>query len=164
MIYVSHPYGGLEENKLRIEEIIRELQRLYPEEIFVSPVHCFGFLYDIVDYECGLNMCLELLCRCDSMLVFGNYMTSTGCKAEVKFAVDKDIPYAIVSEQYDLKKCSDCTFCGRCRNEEGCMKLINATNGAKIEETLKTIIYCANYIDLFAVGDAMCLIKKSGEF
>lgn len=87
-IYISHPYGGQPENKHRVEEVIKRISKRYPEITFISPIHCFGFMYDDVDYQTGLNWCLELLNACDEMWVFGNYLDSKGCKAEIQHCLD----------------------------------------------------------------------------
>ena len=62
MIYISHKYGGDKQNKDHIEIIIGGswLTRL-SDYAFVSPVHCFGYLYNDVDYEKGMEYCLALL-------------------------------------------------------------------------------------------------------
>lgn len=96
MIYISHPFGGLKENVLKVEKIIESLVEEYPDETFVSPIHCFGFMYDTVDYDKGLDMCLELLSKCDKMLVFGDWCTSTGCMTEITYANIRNIPYEMI--------------------------------------------------------------------
>jgi len=96
MIYISHPYGGKEENKLKIEAIVRKLVKENPGVTYISPVHAFGYLYNDVDYETGLEYCLNLLDVSDRMLVFGDWKYSRGCTAEVLFAEMHMIPYEIV--------------------------------------------------------------------
>ena len=66
-IYISHPYSAKEENKLKVEHIIENLVKEHPEHTYISPIHTFCFMYDKVDYETGINMCLELLKLCDMM-------------------------------------------------------------------------------------------------
>lgn len=95
LIYISHPYGGKQENKQKVEEIINKLVQTNPENTYISPIHCFGFMYDAISYEQGLEMCLNLLERCDKMMVFGNWKNSRGCTAEVLFAEMHMIPYEI---------------------------------------------------------------------
>ncbi len=97
MIYISHPYGGKEENKLKVEAIIKELAVNHPDNTYISPIHTFGFMYDSVDYETGLQMCLNLLETCDKMLVFGDWKQSRGCTAEVLYAEMHFIPFDILS-------------------------------------------------------------------
>lgn len=99
MIYISHPYGNQPENKQKVEEIIRELVLSHPEHTYISPIHCFGFMYHDFDYETGLEMCLNLLEKCDKMLVFGDWKSSRGCTAEVLFAENHMIPYEIVKNR-----------------------------------------------------------------
>ncbi len=95
LIYVSHPYSAKEENKQKVEVIVRKLAKEHPKHTFLSPVHAVGFMYDDFDYETGLNMCLELLKRCDIMYVYGDWENSVGCKAEIKFAEENGILYKI---------------------------------------------------------------------
>jgi hypothetical protein len=94
-IYISHPFGGQALNKHKIEGIIKQLSKEHPNNIFISPIHCFGFLYNDTDYQTGLNMCLELLDVCDEMWVFGNYLDSKGCKAEIQHCLDSHKPFYI---------------------------------------------------------------------
>lgn len=84
-IYISHPYGGNEENKARVEEIIKDLVERYPQNTYISPIHTFSFMYDSVPYEQGLDMCIELLKICDIVYVYGDWETSKGCVAEVEY-------------------------------------------------------------------------------
>ena len=97
MIYISHPYGNQPENKQKVEEIIRELVLSHPEHTYISPIHCFGFMYHDFDYETGLEMCLNLLEKCDKMLVFGDWKSSRGCTVEVLYCEMHMIPYEIKS-------------------------------------------------------------------
>lgn len=95
LIYISHICQNKEENKLKIEEIIKKLAKEHPEHTFISPVHTFGFMYNDFDYETGLNMCLELLKVCDIMYVYGDYQSSRGCNAEIEFCKSNKISYII---------------------------------------------------------------------
>lgn len=97
LIYVSHPFSNKKENLDDIERIIKELVKEHPEHIYISPCHTFSFLYDFVEtYEQGLDMCLELLSKCEKMLVYGDWKSSRGCKAEVLYCEMNMIPYEIV--------------------------------------------------------------------
>ena len=94
-IYISHPYGGKEENKQEIETIIRDLIQENPQHTYISPVHTFGFLYNDVEYEQGIRYCLDLLEVCDEMYVYGDYNNSKGCVKEIKHCLDKQIKFCI---------------------------------------------------------------------
>ena len=95
IVYISHAYGGKEENKLEAEKIVRQLVIDEPENTYLSPIHATGFLYNDVPYQQGLDMCLKLLSRCDCMRVYGNYEGSKGVKAEIRYCRENAIPYEI---------------------------------------------------------------------
>lgn len=111
LLYISHPYGNKEQNKNDIENIIRYLY--HSDEIFdnyclVSPVHCFGFLYEDWEYEKGIQPCLDLLGECDGMLVFDgegaeDWTTSTGCKMEVAKYEEWGMPYRFMGSFEKIK-------------------------------------------------------------
>lgn len=96
VIYVSHPYSGKQENLANIEKIMRILVKKMPNYLFLSPVHAFGFEYNFLPYEQGLNQCLWLLSKCDEMLVFGDYTQSRGCQREIQYCEENKIPYRLV--------------------------------------------------------------------
>ena len=95
MIYLSHPYGGREANRKAVEAIAERLAQKDRANVYVSPIHAFGYLYDQVDYFHGLSMCIELLSRCDRMLVFGDWKHSVGCRAEMEYSKAHGIPVAL---------------------------------------------------------------------
>lgn len=107
LVYVAHPYGGLEENKKKVEEIVKELLKLHPfdtdEEVhYISPIHAFGYLYEEVDYEKGLRMCLDVLDKADALLLCGDYVSSKGCIAELTYAQVKNKPIYVLENYLDL--------------------------------------------------------------
>lgn len=98
LIYISHPYGGRAENKAKIEQIIHGLAAKDKANTYVSPVHCFGFMYNSVPYLHGLGMCLDLLGRCDKMIVFGDWQHSIGCREEIRYCQEHGIAYVVCHE------------------------------------------------------------------
>jgi hypothetical protein len=96
LIYISHIYQNKQENKLEAEEIVRKLVKEHPEHTYISGLHPFCFMYAETTYEQGINMCLEVLKRCDMMYVYGDYEHSRGCKAEIEFCEENGIPYKII--------------------------------------------------------------------
>jgi hypothetical protein len=92
LIYVAHPYGGKWRNKRKVERIIRQLIQQYPDYTFYSPIHALGFMYSDIDYDKGMEHCLEILKRCDELWLCGRWFASKGCRIEVKFARQHDIP------------------------------------------------------------------------
>lgn len=102
IVYISHPYQGKVENVNHIESVIRNLRKEYPNYLFISPVHTFGWLYDDTEYNEGLKMTLFLLETCaDEMWVFGDWHNSTGVRAEIEYCKEYSIPYKIFTEEVE---------------------------------------------------------------
>lgn len=97
-IYISHPYNGLEKNKRSVENLILNLITKYPQYMFVSPIHSFGFAYQKLPYDKGIEECLWLLDKCDEMWLCGDYLKSDGCNIEKKYCEANNIPVSIYSE------------------------------------------------------------------
>lgn len=105
LVYISHPSSGLKENTLDVEKIIRRLyadNNLYSKYCFVSPIHCFGFMYHDVEYFKGLSFCTDLLMHCKIMLVFGDWTNSVGCKAEIDLCRELGIPVIFIDNSDKL--------------------------------------------------------------
>ena len=70
-IYVAHPYDGQEENKKKVEEFIKLLikKNIFHKPNFISPTHNYGYLYNNMEYEKGIDLCLNLLNECDILLI-----------------------------------------------------------------------------------------------
>lgn len=85
-IYVAHPYDGLQENKIKVENIIKSIIDNGSRECFISPIHAFEFLYTHLDYIKGMNHCLELLKTCDALMLCGDWQNSKGCTMEYAYA------------------------------------------------------------------------------
>ena len=96
LIYCSHKFGGKMENAKAVELKIKRLQLADPENTYVSPIHTFGFMYDTVSYEDGIGMCLDLLSKCDMMIVLSEM--SKGVRAEIKYCIDNAIPIVFEEE------------------------------------------------------------------
>ena len=96
-IYCSHRYGGDDKNKALAEEKIKSLQIKDKDNVYISPIHCFGFMYNDLAYDDGIHLCLELLKACDKMLVLSD--ESIGVKIEIETANKLGIPveYTIFS-------------------------------------------------------------------
>lgn len=101
-VYISHAYGGIEENLDRVGEIIYHLSLEYPTYNFYSPLHCFSHAYHTTDYQLGLDYCLDLLDLCDEMWVFDSEIPSVGVNAEIQYCRKYGIDYEI----WDKRKAS----------------------------------------------------------
>lgn len=99
LIYCSHKFGGKLENAKAAELKIKRLQLADPENTYVSPIHAFGFMYNEVDYETGLQWCLDLLGKCDAMVVLSE--ESRGVKVEIDYCHANKIPVFRPSENFE---------------------------------------------------------------
>ena len=112
LVYISHPSGGLIENDEEIANIVRELYKnddIYNNFCIVSPVHCYGFMYNEYDssekdYYKGLSFCTDLLLHCDLMLLTGNWETSRGCNVEVGICKEAGIPLVEIKTLHEIKE------------------------------------------------------------
>lgn len=112
LVYISHPSGGKVENTKHIEDIVHRLlssEDLYEKYCFVSPVHCYGFMYDEyeTEYLRGLSFCTDLLEHCDIMLLCGDWKSSRGCTVERNMCIEKGIPMLEIGTDEDLDKLID---------------------------------------------------------
>ena len=97
MAYVAHPFLGKPENVADAERIILKLLKLYPDVVFLSPLHATGFYYFALSYELGMEHCFEMLKRCDELWLCDGWEDSRGCKFEVEFAKEHNIPICYVA-------------------------------------------------------------------
>ena len=107
LVYVAHPYKGSIDNAENAKKSIEALYQMHPNMTFVSPIHGLCCPYDSVAYYVGLSYCLELLNRCDYLLMIGNYENSTGCQAEMAFARKMNIPIKTLEDlmEEDWEQC-----------------------------------------------------------
>ncbi len=111
LMYVSLPMTGIENENKDLEDkaslraanmgyltiVPSELTKFVKQEI-TNPIYRHYLGYDL--------WCLG---RCDAMLLCPGWEKSKGCKIEVRFAIENDIPiydYRI-SEEYDLSSLYD---------------------------------------------------------
>lgn len=96
-IYISHSYSGLKENKRDIEYKVKRLVKEYPNYVFISPVHTFGYLYDSYPYDAGIDLCIELLKMCDEMwIVDENFVNSKGVMVEREYCLNHNVSVRLV--------------------------------------------------------------------
>ena len=92
LVYICHQYGGEDENKKRVTNLVKNLVQAYPNYCFLSPIHATGFFYHDISYERGMEHCLTLLDLCDEMWLFGNKSMSKGCMIEKDYCERYKIP------------------------------------------------------------------------
>lgn len=102
VVYICHEFGGKKENAEKVARLIELFVDVYPNICFMSPIHTFGYLYDSVDYDTGMEYCLTLLDMCDEMWTFGSKSMSRGCMVEKRYCERYNIP---IIERGDYNEC-----------------------------------------------------------
>ena len=92
LVYVAQPFGGDTNAYKAARHIIRDLIKNYPRAVFISPILQYGFMYEDVEYIEGLEICINLLRRCDRLLLLPGWKESRGCIAEWATARALGIP------------------------------------------------------------------------
>lgn len=87
--YVAHPYGGKAENIALSQLIIEEISKRNKCLILINPLTLFSY----VDYDgtpdgftTQMEDCLELLGRCNYLIMTGDWQNSKGSMCEWGFA------------------------------------------------------------------------------
>lgn len=100
-IYLSHPYGGKEENIKKAGEYAKtliQMSRVMKEEAvtILSPIHNFTWLSyhakETAGYEEDIKSCLVLLKRTDALVLCGPWKQSYGCRLEYLYALKLNLP------------------------------------------------------------------------
>jgi hypothetical protein len=85
MIYVSHKYGGDPANVERAKKITHDLQVKDLENCYICPLTAFSHIpYNEIGYEEEMQLCLDLMCLCDVLVVASEI--STGVRMEIELA------------------------------------------------------------------------------
>ena len=94
MIYMSHPFTGNEEkNREAARESQIGLVKSNPGACIINPIDLFAGMFagGPNGYTKILACCLEVLGRCDMIVMCKGWEKSTGCRAERAFAIQKGI-------------------------------------------------------------------------
>lgn len=102
IIYISHPFTGDEKkNRKDARHIAAILASLYPDTVFLNPLDALHSVEDAsLDYPDALGQALEVMKRCDGVILTGNWTRSEGCMAEVEAATSQGLPIYIGGKQY----------------------------------------------------------------
>lgn len=100
-IYLSCPYGGDKKNFDKCNEILKKLQPLSYKNnkiVILSPLHMFSSLYNIMSYDEGLSLAMEVLKISNGMIVAPGWQNSSGCRAEIEYCKKHNIPIKYLKE------------------------------------------------------------------
>lgn len=90
--YVSHPFTGTQDeqewNRQEARAMTASLKQDNQKSIFINPLDAFQYatLVSEWDYDEILGQCLELLKKCDGIVMAGDWEKSNGCQCEKKLA------------------------------------------------------------------------------
>jgi len=87
-VYVSCPYNGGEGDKKEVEKLIIKLICMHKDNIFISPVHTFSYLYDVIERIDMVKYRIELLKDCDILLLGLGWNKSEDCMIEYIWACE----------------------------------------------------------------------------
>lgn len=105
LIYLSHPYGNKQENYDEISKIMEHLyssDKFFNEFCIISPVHNYGTLYEVFEYDKGLQICIDLIDYVSITLIVGDWQSSKGCTKERKYCIDNNIPYIVIDDVNEI--------------------------------------------------------------
>ena len=86
--YLAHPYGGVHENMVEARMLAGTIYEQYPKLTLLNPLDNGEFMLGD-DEENIINHDLELLTRCDVLLLAPGWEDSKGCNKELNKALDK---------------------------------------------------------------------------
>lgn len=103
-IYMSGPYQGKQENEDKMKQAIIDNYRIdkhlnCKSNVYINPISCFGCLFHETEYLEGLDMCLELLNKCDAIYMLPGWKKSTGACIEYGYAKAKGLAIIIYPEE-----------------------------------------------------------------
>ena len=105
LIYISLPFTGCEEkSKKRSAEIALQILSEIPNATVVNPVLNFSFCDNTVSYNKCIQMCLDLLARCDIIIYEGK---SKGVLLELEHAKKEWVK--IIKYENDLSELKEYT-------------------------------------------------------
>ena len=99
LYYVAHKYGGDPLNVEKAKKITRNLQMNDLENCYICPLSMFSHInYNEIGYEQELQLCFDVLTRCDVLLVASEI--SNGVKQEMEVAEKHNIKVVHLAEYY----------------------------------------------------------------
>lgn len=100
VFYCAHSFGGDPIKKNTAAKKIRKLQMHDKFNTYISPIHTFGFMYNDLSYEEGMELCYDLLTICDVLVVCS--MPSKGVILEIEMAEKLDMPIIYSSKRLEV--------------------------------------------------------------
>ncbi len=90
--YVAHPFNGKKLNIAKSKVVIEQIHQRHPCLILLNPLTVFSYEKYSKEknaYTTQLEDCLQLLSKCDYLILTGDWENSRGCLCEWGFAQSK---------------------------------------------------------------------------
>lgn len=91
-VYLCHEFDGVYDNAKIITDHIKTLVSYNKFAAYISPVHLFGMLHNIIDTSLYLEYCTSLLKDCNMMIIFGDQSKNEECIYQINFCKKHNIP------------------------------------------------------------------------
>lgn len=87
MYYVAHEYSANPANIERAKKVTHDLQVNDPLNCYICPLLAFSHLeYNELGYDAEIDLCIDLLSVCDTLIVASDFVNSKGVQKEIDFA------------------------------------------------------------------------------
>lgn len=83
LIYLAHPYGGKPENICKAVDLGTDLQTEYEDYHIFNAAYYFCKYHGVFNEERIMQMCLDMVGRCDALWLAPGWENSPGCNAEL---------------------------------------------------------------------------------
>lgn len=107
-VFFSHPYSNAPSlNLSRITYILNRLNKIYPDIIFISPVHAFSYFNEEQERyrDVILDVCSEMIEYSSDEILLAGF--SSGCMFELDIAYELDMPIKVFKSFDKLAKYKD---------------------------------------------------------
>ena len=108
LIYIAHPLrGDVVENINRVDQVCDEIAKERRDVVIFSPIHAFNFVDPAGPQDHVLDMCVDMVRRCDEVWVYGEaeaVRKSKGVQLEIATAEAYGIKVVDCSHRKEMNK------------------------------------------------------------
>lgn len=139
--YLAHPYGGNHQNMVEARHLATTLYEEFPKLTILNPLDNGEYMFGD-DEETIIKHVLELLARCDVLLLAPGWEDSKGCNKELNKALDKGMDILKVEDDGEnltlsVFRQATLTFDGQTMQEDWQKAVAEAARVLKADENVK---------------------------
>ena len=103
-VYTSHPFtGNEEENRKHARKLAADITKMVwknkSQIAILNPCDCIRYAEESkLPYGECIDICLELVKKCDAMFLFNGWDKSRGCVIEAAYALNAGIAISVIPE------------------------------------------------------------------